>query len=798
MNSNCQSCSLNGRSHLNGGDGFAETSQYVFITEAPDAFDIAKQRVLVGQAGQLLRQTLMQIDSSLISKSYFTNLLLCRPIKKHAVPTDAIAACNVRLQDELNSILHKRVIIAFGTVVMQQLVEQHTESITKSHGIPIWSNKYSCYIMPIIDPAEVLQKPALFRDFADDLQFAMAKIPDHKVADVIVPAVHVCDTNQKVADAISYIRQQLASAKDAASKPIVCDIETTSLDALTGKILSVMIMIDLKNAYVFTDRMMRTNTAIKQLFEDDSILWAGHNASQFDAEFLMSHYAIDWYPRFDTLLAHYAINEQQGGHSLKTLARKLFFAADYGAEMKPLMKQGILDTASPDVLYKYQALDCYYTLKLIAPLKKQMAEQNTTRVHDNILIPLAHTFRDIELYGVYTDKQYLLNLQNDLQQQLATAKTYMVQQAEQYDVKDFNPNSPKQVASLFYDHMHLVSDTRKTDRAALAALHNELADKVLQYRITTKMLNTFVKGLLTHIDVDNRIHANFLLFGTRTGRLSCQNPNLHNIPSFMTSSIIKRAFATKSKDWCIVVSDYSQLELRIAAWLSNDKKLIDTFKQGKDFHRIVAAEMFNVKAVQVDARQRYIAKCVGFGILYGRSARSLVDGWSRGKDPKADQLFAAKWTISMAQDYIDKFLGTYATLYNWIQTQHAKVRQNHYIETPFGRRRRFPLISRVNISQVLRQAVNFSTQSTASDICQLALMKLHKKLRKEDARIVMTVHDSIIFEVRKAVLDDVIETIRDTMQTYPDQLEARIPLKVSIDYGETWGDVKEYKKEGTK
>jgi DNA polymerase-1 len=789
MLTNCEKCPLNGQPRLASGDGIISDASYIFVGEAPGATEIAQNRAFIGRAGQLLRQTLIQIKAGILNDCYFTNTCLCRPPANKTPTQQAVDACKPRLQAELTTATNKIVIIALGTTALNALLADNKLTITAAHGIPVYSEQYSCYVVATFHPAAVLRNGSLFRDLCNDIEFAITKVPKQKVDAVRVPSIHKCINQRQVSLAIQYLQ---AFTKVTA---LVCDIETTSLNAQTGKVLSVMMMADQQNAWVFTDDMMRL-PIVKQFFEDRSILWAGHNASQFDGQFLKAKYNIDWYPRFDTLLAHYTIDERQGSHGLKALAQRRFFADNYGIEMKAAMKAGTLDQVDQNQLYAYQALDCYYTSQLIPELYNEMKVEHTITVHDDILIPLSHAFRDIELRGAKLDIAYLQSLQRTLQNELTMHKEHLVEQAKIYGMQKFNANSPKQVAELIYDHMAFTSKQRDTDRASLAVLKCDVADEILEYRAKAKLLNTYVDGLLQHVAADQRVHAEFLLFGTRTGRLSCQNPNLHNIPSFMTSSIIKKAFVATSNEWCIVTADFSQLELRIAAWLSKDQKLIDTFsEEGADFHRTVAAEMFNVPEQDVTERQRYIAKCVGFGILYGRSAKSLVEGWSLGKDPAADALIAGKWTVAMAQDYINRFLHQFADLNDWIKAQRKRVLQDYYIETPFGRRRRFAFISSENVAEVQRQAVNFSTQSTASDICQLALLKIHQTVDPNDAFIILTIHDSIILEVRKAVLSRIIPVIRQIMQTYPEQLEPRVPLKVDIDYGENWADMMSYKED---
>lgn len=776
----CSGCPLETRPRLPGGDGDPTTATIVLIGEAPGANEILLGKPFVGKSGQLLKQTLQAIDPTVLSRAYITNTCLCRPAGNATPPAAAIANCLDRLDAEIQSVTHRKVIITLGATALSQF---STESITVAHGIPFWSDHFSCYVMPLIHPAAILRTPALFRDFAADLEFALTSIPDHHIIndERLFPQVHVM-SKETFDD---------AWVKLLSCEYLVCDIETTGLDPIADRILSVMVLGDEHNAYVIPNELM---PEAKQFFEDRNVAWVGHNASQFDAKFLKTKFGIDWYPGFDTLLAHYCLDEEQSGHGLKTLARKFFFADDYGTEMKAHMKAGTLEQADQKLLYRYQSLDCLYTFKLVPLLYKRMELEDVTRVHDDILIPLSHAFRDIELRGIKVDEAYLHTLQGSLSNDLALNLMEIREEADKFGMEQFNPNSPKQVIELLYDRMKLPGE-RVTDRTTLSTMINiPVVKLILDYRTTSKLLSTYVGGLLEKKDAEDRIHADFLLFGTQTGRLSCHNPNLHNIPTLM-GPIIKKAFIPQNDNWWIVNADYSQLELRIATWYSNDPKLIQTYKNNKDLHRIIASELFGIPEDQVTYKQRYTAKYVDFGILYGRGAKSLTGGWSAGASLTPDEKdLVANWTVEIAQHYIDTLFERFPGLADWIRHQKEFAKSHHYAVTPVGRRRRFPLILPETEGEVLRQAVNAPIQSLASDICQAGLIRLTRELDPTKAFIVSTVHDSIMFEVRKDALEEIVAQIHATMETWPYGLEPRLPLRADVEYGPNWGEMKEIEK----
>jgi DNA polymerase-1 len=777
----CEYCPLNNRPRIEGGEGDPSIATIIIVGEAPGATEITQNRPFVGQSGKLLRQTLSQfnLDAHAV---YLTNTCLCRP-EGNATPTgSAMKCCSQRLVDEIKSVVYRRVIVPVGAVATSAVLGVSKATMSAMHGIPVWSDVYECYVVPAYHPAAILRVPTLYRDFGDDLQFAIEKVPMQKVRPPNPPVIRFLH-EWNIGPFYEWVKENVSCA--------VCDIETTGFNPRSDKVLSVMVMVDEKNAYVIPNEVMKTPKA-KALFEDLSI-WAGHNASQFDAEFLKQQFDIDWYPRFDTLLAHYCVDERQGGHGLKALAQRLFFSGDYGSEMKAMMKNGTFaNPENREKLYAYQALDCLYTLKLIPILADQMHAEDTTRVHNDILIPLSNAFRDIELRGIKLDIPYLEKLQVTLQGDINERRDSLEKAAEAEGFTSFNPNSPKQVAELLYDKMHLASTSkRSTDRATLSDLHSSAADKILEYRMASKLLSTYALGLAKRVDTDGRIHADFLLFGTQTGRLSCQNPNLHNIPSLMRGPEIKKAFIPSSPDWVIMETDYSQLELRVAAFLSQDQKLIQAYKDGQDFHRVVASQIFSIPPEQVTKQQRHIAKYVDFGILYGRGAKSLAEGWSAGQDLASDALTKDVWTVKMAQQFIDKMMEQFPDLHRWMMSQQSKVIEDHFIVTPFGRRRRFPFIARDNAYEIQRQAINFPVQSVASDICQLGLVRLHTLLLPERAFIISTVHDSVLMEVRKDCVEETATLASLVLEYPPPQLNFNVPLKVDIAIGPNWGELKE-------
>jgi DNA polymerase-1 len=242
--------------------------------------------------------------------------------------------------------------------------------------------------------------------------------------------------------------------------------------------------------------------------------------------------------------------------------------------------------------------------------------------------------------------------------------------------------------------------------------------------------------------------------------------------------MIRNAFVS-TPGWTLIEADYSQLELRIGAWYSSDPVMIEAYQKGVDFHTIVASEIFSVPPEKVTHDQRYVAKYVDFGIIYGRGAKSLAE----------DEL---KCSVKKAQEYIDSFLARFPGLRRWISEQHDRVLEQGYVETPFGRRRRFPCILDFNKGEVLRQCVNSPIQSMASDLCLTALTRLVNRLDRSKARVLLTVHDSILLEATKDYVSETINVVREEMEL-GHGIPTPIPFKIDIKTGQRWGSLEKLK-----
>lgn len=778
----CNNCPLFGRPKVLGHGN--RQSGLAIVGEAPGKTEASQGRPLVGTSGRLLRGVLQQACPGI--DPWITTACLCLP-ETEILPPEAIQACRPRLLEELKGM--KKVLLCGSTAVTSLVPEQG--KITTCRGRAFYSDELgSTILVSTYHPAKILRNPSDFPDFVKDIVKWAESEGD--ISPPPLPQIRICQSLQDIQNMYTIVR------KDGVFS---CDIETTGLDPLTDRILLIGIQSRRNLAWQIPETLFSQKGVIHLLtrfFSDRSIFSIGQNSGSFDSKFLLSILGIDWRPDLDTMLAHYSLDERQGGHGLDSLTKDYLNFPDYKREigeelkkistdrqkeMKAAQKSGIDLKLDPptfadlpqDFLSRYLARDTQGTLLLAEPLLDEMEKEGVRRVHDDLLLPAALALREIELTGISLNTDYLINLQEQMKSELAVELRILQELARKLGVPELNPNSPKQVAELLYDRLRIPTKSRSTDRETLENLQGKfpIVKQILDCRQKDRIVGTYVNGLLDRVSSDGRIHGDFLLHGTVTGRLSSRDPNLQNIP-VLIGPMIRNAFVA-TPGWEMIEADYNQLELRVAAWYSRDPLLLHYYQNDFDVHRMVASEVFNVPPEEVTQLQRYIAKYIDFGIIYGRQASSLAYG-------------ELKCSVQKAQEYIDSFLSKFQGLAEWMSEVRAQVLQEGFIATPFGRRRRFPLVLDSNRGEVLRQAVNSPIQSMASDLCLTALTRLHRRLDPRHARILLTVHDSILFEARTGQIERTMRIIREEME---DNCPISSPITFKIDQkqGDRWGSL---------
>lgn len=427
-------------------------------------------------------------------------------------------------------------------------------------------------------------------------------------------------------------------------------------------------------------------------------------------------------------------------------------------------------------------------------LMSDIKKENLSYVYENIEKPIIGIIDRMEKNGILVDLNYLKNLSKKYHEELSILEKSIWDLSGQ----EFNINSPKQLSEILFDKMALsIKGIKKSAGGAMSTRESELEklkegnpiiEKILEYRELQKLLSTYIDTIPANIGKDGRLHANFIQTGTTTGRFSSNNPNLQNIPTKTEKGKnIRNAFIA-DKGFILASFDYSQIELRVAAILSQDKFFIKAFKDGRDIHSAVAMKVFGVKEEDITYDMRRRAKIINFGILYGMGVNALKD--NLGTDRKE------------AQEFHDNYFKQFPTIAAYLESIKDFAKKNGYTETLFGRKRYFPAIrSPLPFMRAMaeRMATNAPIQGTATaDIIKIGMKRVEDDLEKEglleDVRLALQVHDELIYEIRGSKLKQAAIIIENVMKdVIPEEFlkdKESVPLLVSFGYGATWGDLK--------
>lgn len=578
-----------------------------------------------------------------------------------------------------------------------------------------------------------------------------------------------------------------------ASEVFAFDTETDGLDTLTANLIGLSFAVAAGKAaylpvahdYLDSPTQLDRNTVLAQLkplLEDEKQLKVGQNL-KFDRGILL-RYDIEMKGiAFDTMLESYVLDSVSGRHDMDSLAdrylghKTVSFEEIAGKGKNQLtFNQIALEQAAP-----YAAEDADVTLQLHQTLWPKIQESETlTTVFNDIEMPLVPILSHIERTGVLIDQNILAAHSKELTLRLAELETKAHELAEE----PFNLSSTKQLQAILYEKQKLPilkktpGGAPSTNEEVLAelALDYPLPKVILEYRGLAKLKSTYTDKLPLMINPQSgRVHTSYHQAVTATGRLSSSDPNLQNIPVRNDEGRrIRQAFIAP-KDYCIVAADYSQIELRIMAHLSKDEGLLTAFAEGKDIHKATAAEVFGTPLDNVTGEQRRSAKAINFGLIYGMSAFGL----SRQLNiPRKE-----------SQRYMDLYFERYPGVLEYMERTRKQASEKGYVETLDGRRLYLPDIKSSNAMRrkgAERAAINAPMQGTAADIIKRAMIKVADWLLQPDApraRIIMQVHDELVFEVHKDDVDIVSEKVRSLMES---SMELAVPLKVEVGVGENW------------
>ena len=568
---------------------------------------------------------------------------------------------------------------------------------------------------------------------------------------------------------------------------VAFDTETEGLNALETDIVGISFSWQKGLGYYLAIKNNKsvhekTFEILKPFFESTEIIKVGHNI-KFDIQVLHKYNVKVSSPIYDTMVAHYLINPDMR-HNLDTLSESYLNYSPISIESligKKGKNQISMRDVSIDKITDYASEDADITLQLKSVFDKEIEVNNLGKIFYDIEIPMINVLSEMETEGIKIDTSYLEKLDKEFEEDLEKLKKEIFKKSGE----EFNLNSPKQLGEILFDKLKLVSKPKKTktgqystSEEVLSSLANDhkIIEDILEWRSLDKLQNTYVKSLPNEVsNLTNRVHSSFNQTVTTTGRLSSNNPNLQNIPiRTANGQKIRRAFIPRASDYILMAADYSQIELRVIASMSNEKNMIDAFVNNQDIHTMTASKIYNVDPENVTREQRGNAKTVNFGIIYGVSAFGLSQQTDLNR--------------SESKVMIDNYFLNYPGLKKYMSDQIDFARNNGYVETIMGRRRYLQNINSQNNmlrSSSERNAINAPIQGSAADIIKIAMININSELKKQSlkSKMLLQVHDELVFDVHKSEKDQIKDIVKTTMES---AVKLKVPLRIDLEFGKNW------------
>lgn len=576
--------------------------------------------------------------------------------------------------------------------------------------------------------------------------------------------------------------------KLSGSTRISFDTETTGINAHEAELVGASLAVTPHEGYYipFSEDFASAKaklSLLKPLLENEQIEKIGQNI-KYDMT-ILKWYGIELKGRlFDTMIAHYLCEPD--------LRHKLDFLTESYLDYKMVPIEDLIGRSGKNQLSmrdidvekvsQYAAEDADLTMQLVPVLEKMMAENQLTEIYNTIESPLIRVLCDIEYEGVNINVQFLNEYSKELEKLIVEKEREIYKSAGTH----FNIASPKQVGEILFDRLKIPYRWKKTssgqystDVDKMTELYHEhdIIKAILDYRKYAKLKSTYVDALPLQVNPKTgRIHSNFNQARVATGRLSSENPNMQNIPiKNEAGREIRKAFIPRNNDYVILAADYSQIELRIIADMSKDASMLESFAAGNDFHRATASKVYGVPYDEVTADQRRNAKTVNFSITYGAGATNLSRQLGISRNDATE----------LIQNYFKEFSG----MKQYIDSTVQFARDNGYVKTLLGRRRYLRDINSRNsltASNAERVAINAPIQGTAAEMIKIAMIDIFNCFEQQNlkSKMIIQVHDELVFDVYKPELEQVKSIIRDKMENAIPQLS--VPILVQMDIGDNW------------
>jgi DNA polymerase-1 len=607
-------------------------------------------------------------------------------------------------------------------------------------------------------------------------------------------AAYICIRDaETLADWIARIRER---------GHVAVDTETTSLDEMRAELVGISLCVEPgRAAYIPLGHkqgggdlfgssdlvagqmpMEEALALLKPVLEDDAILKIGQNM-KYDAKIFARH-GVRVAPIDDTMLMSYAMHAGLHGHGMDALADT--YLGHTPIPIKSLLGSGksavTFDRVAIDDAVKYAAEDADVTLRLWKLFKPQLHKARVTTVYETLERPLVPVLATMEMHGIQVDRDTLSRMSNAFAQKMAGLEDEIHQMAGE----KFNVGSPKQLGEILFDKMSLPGGEKgKTGAYATGAdiledlaTEHELPGRVLDWRQLSKLKSTYTDALQDHINPETgRVHTSYSITGAVTGRLASTDPNLQNIPVRSDEGRrIREAFVAPAGR-VIVSLDYSQIELRILAHIADIPALKQAFKDGLDIHAMTASEMFNVPIAGMDPMIRRQAKAINFGVIYGISGFGLARNL---RIPRAE-----------AQGFIDRYFERFPGIKEYMDQTIAFAKANGHVQTLFGRKIHTPEINAKGPGAgfAKRAAINAPIQGTAADVIRRAMIRMPAAIAGMDAKMLLQVHDELLFEVAEDAVEALIPVVKDVMENAAaPAVHLSVPLTVEAGQGRNWAE----------
>lgn len=785
---NCPACPYKDNRRIVFGYG-SQDAELVLVGEAPGMDELITGKPFTGASGQLLDAVLKAVGTE-PNQTYRTNAVLCRPPSNEKISDVAITCCRPRLLAEIEQLP--------GTVVA--LGASAAKALGSPKGILSIQGRWAqaSYLggreyMPTVHPAFVLRNPPACRDLLDGLEKART------TREVLPPfEPNVVDT----------MPPQMWIADEA-----VFDVETGA----DGSLLCINICW----GPTLNDTCVLVPPFKDAFFDKEGMEYIAHNG-KFDVKVLRVH-GIKARCDFDTMLAHHILDErkaganefgqfQRGVHGLKILAGKYFDAPDYDEEITRWAKARAnkSDLVNYDMrrvpkglLYKYGVLDAWYTWRLKQIFEMQLLAAGIYQwPFKQLVMQASEAFTQAEMRGFAIDVTRLQAVDVDWNEELENIHDDLAA----YVHHDFNPGSPTQVADELFITLGLPrpavrkqigtslkgGNDNTTDKTVLLNLlnlqpkHHEFIHLLLKHRRLVKLHGSYIKAIQRHLGSDSRLRTNVKLHGTEVGRTSTEEPSLQNLPrpdekeEGHYGKAIRDLFVA-GPGMVLISVDLSQAELRCAAALSGDPVLSAAFQDGRDPHDYVAKQVFGGGGEE----ERYVAKAINFGVLYGGKRKTLV---ARVMDLRG---FRVTMTANVAA--VDKIVGDYMTtmkrFFEWREEMWQQAKHDGYVSSRTGRRRRFMLVNDTNEDEIRKAAVHAPTAGLAADIITMAF----SECTTAGVQTLLTVHDQILAECRPDEVKSVAAFVTDTIMRIWDRWIPEVPGAADTKIGARWGSLHKIK-----